>query len=172
MVPSTARRSFTVRGVPPGENTNLVRNEHPTKASARKRRDQARYMRALHALDLPRPITSGVLHITVTLTFETRRHRDIDNWYRQTFKPLLDAAVGPLWNGTGKNRRPANRTMYVDGARLVGGWLEDDSPEHVEATLRFSPTPGPASTCVVLEWDEATQEPAATARRASPPPSS
>lgn len=150
---ATRTAEFRLPGVPLGENTNQVRNEHPARASARKRRQQGIYMRELHKLDLPRPITSGVLHVTVTLTFPTRRPRDIDNWTRQVNKPLLDALVGPKFHGTGKNQRPANRVMIVDGARYVGGWLIDDTPEHVETTLRFDPMPWFASTHVRLEWD-------------------
>jgi hypothetical protein len=135
------------------ENDPKVRNLHPAKASAAKRKRQGIYMRELHKLNLPRPITTVVLHVHVELTRPNTRERDPDNFYRQAMKPLLDALVGPKFHGTGKNQRPANRAMIVDGARYVGGWLVADSQEHVRSTVSFCDTPGPYSTLVRLEWD-------------------
>lgn len=152
MTVTTRAAEFRVHERIRSENDPLVRNLHPAKASAAKRKRQGIYMRELHRLDLPRPITEGVLDVAVELTRPTNRERDPDNMYRQAIKPLLDALVGPLWNGTGKTRRAANRAMIVDGARYVGGWLHADTQEHVRATVRFSDEPGPYSTLVRLSW--------------------
>jgi hypothetical protein len=135
------------------ENDPLVRNLHPAKASAAKRKRQGIYMRELHKLNLPRPITSGTLLVDVELTRPDNRERDPDNFYRQAMKPLLDALVGPKFHGTGKNQRPAHRAMIVSGARYVGGWLVADSQEYVRSTLRFSDESGPYSTLIRLEWE-------------------
>jgi hypothetical protein len=135
------------------ENDPLVRNLHPAKASAAKRRRQGVYMRELHKLNLPRPITTGILEVHVELTRPVYRERDVDNVFKQVIKPLQDALVGPKFHGTGKSQRPAHRAMIVDGARYVGGWLHADSQEYVRSTLRFSDEPGPYSTLVRLSWE-------------------
>ena len=135
------------------ENDPLIRNMHPAKASAAKRRRQGIYMRELHKLGLPRPITTGILTVHVELTRLEDRERDPDNYYRQALKPLLDALVGPKHHGTGKNQRPANRAMILDGARYVGGWLVADTQQYVRSSLLFSEERGPYSTLVRLSWD-------------------
>lgn len=139
----TIERSFTVMGTPPSMNTNTMRNGKPSRRV--KKEWQARFMRELDRLGLERPIAkTGPLEVEMVLTFPTRRTRDLDNFWVGG-KALGDALTGKALK---------DRAMLVDGARVVAGWLQDDSPADWRLVLRFAEEKGPNSTVVRLTWQE------------------
>jgi hypothetical protein len=148
-VPGTVRvkRVTAIDDTPGSMNENELR-AHWKGFAAAKKLWQGWFARALHGLDLERPISrTGRLWVHVTLRFPERRTRDIaDN-----FRFLLAKALGDAL--TGKGRR--GRAIFVDHRRYVCGWLLDDGARDWILTVAIDEDLGPHCTTVQLTWDQA-----------------
>lgn len=148
--PGTVRRDerFAIDGAPPSMNTNEVRS-HWKGEHAAKKEWQGRFARALHGLELDRPIRSvgadGKLapifaHIVVTVP--GGKLADSPNYWIAS-KSLGDAFTG----------RPApDRAVNYDHRRYVAGWLDQDDDRHWLHVLEVRA--GPPSVTGRLVWDE------------------
>lgn len=159
---SVSMRGVSVNHLAPG-----------TLAFSRAKADlQGRVMRELHRLNppLPRPIPSvgpnGKLKrngepswpiwLHARTTFDKAANRDLDN-FAALLKAVPDALVGPRWKGRpvkGQPRTPANRELIYQGALYKGGYLLDDSPNHVLCWFDFDPKLGEPRLTLAIEWDE------------------
>jgi hypothetical protein len=136
---------FTIPHVPPSMNRADVRS-HWKGFHNEKRAWQGRFVKALDELDLPRPLPAvGPVRIDVTLTFETCRDRDGENYRPVLSKALGDALTGPM--------RDPDRAAIIDGARYICGWLRNDTDRDWQLTLQLDDQPGVEATTVRLTWD-------------------
>lgn len=163
--PGTARREVTIAldDAPGSMNRNELRSGWKGYDAA-KRRWQGWLMRELDGLDLDRPIRSVgadgktrapiLAHAVVTTPGGTVA--DSENLRTLLAKALGDALVGPLWRweGEGKSRQfvPADRSMLVEHARYVAGWLDADTD--ADWLLVFEVRRGPPGTHIRFVWDE------------------
>ncbi len=140
--PQLVSVEFVVRGKPPTKNNPKAKPTHWASRDRFKNQWVWKYMKALDALELDKPIRKqGKLFVYVEVQEKRRTRLETHNLVISPAisEPLLDA----LWR----------REMSVDGARIVGGWISHDSDDEVElVSVRKSDRVGVEQTKVRLEW--------------------